>query len=137
MSSDPTFGRQRADELLRQNGFPVHDVVPGVWKTGLRGASATFQLWVSDEGDFVRFAIAPLVRRPAREAKRSALHRFLLRLNPGVRMTRFALSPEGDVELIVDFSAAHLDAAEFRDCLDALLYYADRNYPVLAQLCRD
>lgn len=134
---DPAFGRASADELLRQGGFPVHDVVPGVWKTGLRGASATFPLWVSDEGAFVRFAIAPLVRRPARDDKRPPLHRHLLRLNADVRMTRFALSPEGDVELLLDFPAAHLDAVEFRDCLDALLYYADRNYPVLAQLCRE
>lgn len=137
MSNDPSFGRKRAEELLRQSGFPVHDVVPGVWKTGLRGASATFQLWVSDEGDFVRFAIAPLVRRPSLPEKRAALHLHLLRLNPGIRMTRYALSPEGDVELLVDFPSAHLDAAEFRDCLDALLYYADRSYPTLAQLCRE
>ena len=135
--AEPTFGRERADELLRQSGFPVHDVAPGVWKTGLRGATATFQLWVSDEGDFVRFAIAPLIRCPRRPEHAPRLHEHLLRLNPNVRMTRFALSPEGDVELIADFPAAHLDATEFRDCLDALRYYADRAYPVLAALCRD
>ena len=113
MSGSATFGRQRADELLRQSGFPVHDVAPGVWKTGLRGANATFQLWVSDEGDFVRFAIAPLLRKPAREEQVSRLHDHLLRLNPTVRMARFALSPEGDVELITDFPSAHLDAEPF------------------------
>jgi hypothetical protein len=137
MSEAPGFGRQRADDLLRQSGFPVHHVAPGVWKTGLRGANATFQLWVSDEGSFIRFAIAPFLKKPVRPENRPALHRQLLELNPSIRMTRFALSPDGDVELIVDFPAAHLDESEFRDCLDALLYYADRNYPVLAPLCRE
>jgi hypothetical protein len=134
--SGAALPRERIQALLERGGWPVVDIAPGVWRTALRGETVTFQVWVSDEGDFVRFAIAPMLRCPRSEARVPLLHDKLLRLTPAVRMARFALSPEGDVELIADYPTAHLDAPAFRDCLDTLLYYADRHYPALAAICR-
>jgi len=114
----------------------LQTVAPGVWRAELRGQVVSFPLWVSDEDGFVRFVISPFLPAPKTPERTAMLSERLLRLNPTIRMARFAVTPAGEVELLADQLAVHIDGAEVRDCLDALLYYADRYYGLLATVAR-
>jgi len=128
--------RRDLEASLRRFAGTVQAVAPGVWRADLRGQSVPFPLWVSDEGDFVRFVISPLLVGPKSGAQVKVVHDRLLRLNPAIRMVRFAVTPDGEIELMADQPASCLEPSEVRDCLDGLLYYADRYYGILAALCR-
>jgi len=128
--------RRDLEASLRRFTGAVQSVAPGVWRADLRGQSVSFPLWVSDEGDFVRFVISPLLSGPKSGDRAMDVHDKLLRLNPTIRMARFAVTPDGEIELMADQPMAFLDPSEVRDCLDGLLYYADRYYGILSALCR-
>ena len=127
--------RRDVAEILRRAAGPVQSVAPGVWKADLLGQTVAFPLWVSDEGDFVRLVISPLLPGAKGPDQAAVVHDRLLRLNLTIRMARFAVTPDGEIELIADQPTTYLDAGELRDCLDGLLYYADRYYGLLSALC--
>lgn len=136
ISPSGSSDRRGIEEMLRRCALGVQGVAPGVWRAELRGHTVPFPLWVSDEGQLVRLVISPLLVGPKDFERGPALHDRLLRLNLSIRMARFAVTPGGDVELMTEMVAAHIDAGELSDCVRGLLYYADRYFGQLAALCR-
>jgi hypothetical protein len=81
-----------------------------------------FDLYVAQREDWIHFAVSPLTPRPL-EACQDALYAALLRLNGTIRLVRFGVDDEGDVNLLADLPAAAVDFATFAAVLDALVYY--------------
>lgn len=81
-----------------------------------------FDLYVAQREDWLHFAVSPLIPRPL-EACEDALYAGLLRLNGSVRLVRFGVDDEGDVNLLADLPIAAVNFAAFAAVLDALVYY--------------
>lgn len=95
-----------------------------------------FDLYVMVVEDWVHFAVTPFL--PAiPEAQRQRLYASMLKLNQQMRMLRFALDGDGDVSLIADVPARHLNDAYFGRILEAFVYYADRLAAELRRMSTD
>ncbi len=80
----------------------------GIWRTTFAVESEEdFDLYVMVSEDWVHFAVSPFVAAapPGSEAR---VYAILLRLNQELRLARFALDGDGDINLLVDLPASAL-----------------------------
>jgi hypothetical protein len=91
-------------------------VEPGIWRTTFAVTSEEeFDLYVVLTEDWLHFAVSPLlVTRDWR--RRRACHCTLLKLNQELRMARFALDADGDVNLLADLPLSSADASTLARC---------------------
>ena len=94
-------------------------------RTGFRGDTGVFRIYVRLVENWVFFSIAPFVVAPRDPECERKLHRFLLRKNYEMNIAKFTVDEDGDVILTVELPTASLDYSEFADALGALAYYAD------------
>ncbi len=112
--------------LFEQNDWGYTAVEAGVWRTTFAVSSdEEFDLYVVLADDWLHFAVSPLLTTGAL-TNPARFQRTLLKLNQELRMARFALDADGDVNLLADLPLDLVDAARFGQVLDLLVFYADR-----------
>jgi hypothetical protein len=123
--------------LFEQNDWACAVVEPGIWRTTFAVTSEEeFDLYVVLAEDWLHFAVSPLlVTRDLAAPARLPL--ALLKLNQELRMARFALDADGDVNLLADLPLSSADAVHFGQVLDLLVFYADRLVAELRRMATD
>lgn len=81
-----------------------------------------FDLYVASASDWLHFAISPFAPRPRPECA-PALHLALLELNQQMRLVRFAVDEDGDVNMLADLPQSAISFASFAAVLDTMVYY--------------
>lgn len=123
--------------LFEQNDWGYEAVEPGVWRTTFAVASdEEFDLYVLLAEDWLHFAVSPFVATGMLAAP-ERLPPLLLKLNQELRMARFAIDADADVNLLADLRLAGIDAARFGQVLDLLVFYADRLAAELRRVADD
>lgn len=119
---------------FRHYGWTCEEVEPGVWhSTFAVEAGEAYDLYVLAADDRVQLAVSPLF--PSTFAGMTdRMQRVLLHMNQDLRLVRLALDADGDVNLLADLPAAHINAALFGQALELLAYYASELAPQLRQL---
>lgn len=111
---------------FQRGGWAAEELEPGVWRTTFATENEEdFDLYVLLAEDWVHFAVSPLLpvtgdRDPAR------LHAALLRLNQELRLARFAVDGDGDVNLLADLPLERISYAVFNAALELLVHYTNR-----------
>ena len=119
-------------------GWTCEEVDPGVWHSSFAVETgsepgAIYDLYVLAADDWVQVAVSPLyvtsfVAVPQR------LLLFLLHTNQDLRLARLALDADGDVNLLIDVPAQHINAELFEQVLELLAYYASELGPQLRSI---
>jgi hypothetical protein len=123
--------------LFAQNDWAAELVEPGVWRTTFAVENEEeFDLYVVLTEDWLHFAVSPFVATGGLAAA-ARLPRALLQLNQELRMARFALDADGDVNLLADLPLSSADASHFSQVLDLLVFYADRLAADLRRMAAD
>lgn len=84
-----------------------------------------FDLYVAVADDWLHFAISPFAPRPRPECT-TALYKALLELNQQMRMVRFTVDEDGDVNLLADLPQSDISFAGFAAVLDTMVYYTEQ-----------
>jgi hypothetical protein len=84
-----------------------------------------FDLYVATADDWLHFAISPFAPRPRPECT-AALYKALLELNQQMRMVRFTVDEDGDVNLLADLPQSDISYAGFAAVLDTMVYYTEQ-----------
>ena len=84
-----------------------------------------FDLYVAAADDWLHFAISPFAPRPRPECT-AALYKALLGLNQQMRLVRFAIDEDGDVNLLADLPQSDINFAGFAAVLDTMVYYTEQ-----------
>ena len=131
-----TVDAETIARLLEEGGWTCSQIDAGVWRGRFRGSDDVFPyiIRVDEERRLLSFAIVPFLHSPQDERVAAALYTRLLQLNQVLLMAKFSIDDDLDVVLSVDYPTSHLDESEFRDCLDALFYYADAHHDELTRL---
>ena len=116
------------DSFFEQYGWTFERSGDDTWRTGFRGDTSSFRIFVKVTEHWVFFTIAPLVIAPKDEELTRRLHWHLLRLNRDINMAKFCIDSDSDVVLTVELPTENLDYSEFSDALGALSHYADDTY---------
>ena len=121
--------------FFRHYGWTCEEVDPGVWHSSFAvetvGDPRTiYDLYVLAADDWVQVAISPLYAA-AYTAMPQRLLSFLLHTNQDLRLARLALDADGDVNLLIDVPAQHINAELFGQVLELLAYYASELGPQL------
>ena len=112
--------------LFDQNDWGCEVVEADVWRTTFAIASEEeFDLYVLLAEDWLHFAVSPWLTT-ATAGVSARLLRALLKLNQELRVARFALDADDDVNLLADLPLAAADATRFGETLDLLVFYTDR-----------
>ncbi len=123
---------------FRHYGWTCDEVDPGVWhsvfavETG-RETGEVYDLYVLAADDWVQLAVSPLYT-PSFRAVPERILSFLLHTNQDLRLARLALDADGDVNLLVDVPAQHINAEMFGQVLELLAYYASELGPQLRSI---
>lgn len=84
-----------------------------------------FDLYVAAADDWLHFAISPFAPRPRPECT-AALYKALLGLNQQMRLVRFTIDEDGDVNLLADLPQSDISYAGFATVLDTMVYYTEQ-----------
>lgn len=123
--------------LFAQNDWAAELVEPGVWRTTFAVESEEeFDLYVVLAEDWLHLAVSPFVAT-GKLAAAARLPRSLLQLNQELRMARFALDADGDVNLLVDLPLSSVNAEHFGQVLDLFVFYTDRLAAELRRMASD
>jgi len=105
---------------------------PRVFRTGFRGSTGPYDVWLKVTETWVYFAINPYVPKP--EAGHGpCLLEAILKANHDLNLAKFALDEDGDVLLSVELPAEDFCYSHFADALTALSHYADDYRPRLEE----
>ncbi len=123
--------------LLTESGWPCDRINEDTWRSRFKTKKASFHFFVhvSPQG-WLNFAVVPFLRSPEEAEQADVLYQRLLELNHSLLMAKFSIDDDLDVVLSVEYPVADLDRSEFRDALNALVFYADKHYEELAKLVR-
>jgi hypothetical protein len=83
-----------------------------------------FDLYVLLADDWLHMAVSPFLPRVA-ATQAAELHTKLLQLNQQMKLVRFGLDDDGDVNLLVDLPVPGLSYALFAQAMNALIYYTN------------
>lgn len=96
---------------------------PAIWRSRFAGQEdEDFDLYVMQAEDWIHFAVSPFLPRSRPECA-ERLHQSLLRLNQQMRLARFGLDEDGDVNLLADLPSHNLAYERFALALDTLVHY--------------
>jgi hypothetical protein len=120
--------------LFARHDWPYEELEPSVWHSSFAAEDkAVYHLYVRAAGDWVQFAVSPLVAAQGTGDASGGLHALLLRMNQDLRLARLALDADGDVNLLADLPAAGINATSFGQALEVLAFYAGEIGPQLRQ----
>ncbi len=124
--------------FFRHYGWTCDEVDPGVWHSAFavetgRETGEVYDLYVLAADDWVQLAVSPLYT-PSFRAVPERILSFLLHTNQDLRLARLALDADGDVNLLVDVPAQHINAEMFGQVLELLAYYASELGPQLRSI---
>ncbi len=112
--------------LFDRYEWSYQQVDDGIWRTTFATErEEDFDLYVAHSDDWIHFAVSPFTPPPRQECT-AQLYRALLQLNQQMRLVRFAMDADGDVNLLADLPAARLDYATFATVMDTLVHYTER-----------
>lgn len=114
------------EEVLHAGGWPIELLEPGLWRSAYEGKTGPQRFFVRLTDAWIFFTVAPYLASSRSPARRLKLYQRLLELNREMNLAKFALDPDGDVVLTVEFPTLHLDPGEVEAGLAILAYYADR-----------
>ena len=123
---------------FRHYGWTCDEVDPGVWRSAFavetgRETGEVYDLYVLAADDWVQLAVSPLYT-PSLRAVPERMLSFLLHTNQDLRLARLALDADGDVNLLVDLPAQHINAEMFGQVLELLAYYTSELGPQLRSI---
>jgi hypothetical protein len=126
---------------FRHYGWTCEEVDPEVWHSTFTVETGgepgdVYELYVLAADDWVQLAVSPLYATSF-VAVPERLLAFLLHTNQDLRLARLALDAEGDVNLLVDLPAQHINAEMFGQVLELLAYYASELGPQLRSIDGD
>src|SRR5215212_6643191 len=118
---------------FRHYDWSCEEVEPGVWhSTFAIPAGDPYDLYVLAADDWVQIAVSPLFITTLGDIT-ERLPTVLLHLNQDLRLARLALDADGDVNLLADLPAEHINIALFGQVLELMAYYASELAPQLRQ----
>lgn len=123
---------------FRHYGWTCEEVDPGVWHSTFAVETDgepgdVYDLYVLAADDWVQVAVSPLYATSF-VAVPERLLSFLLHTNQDLRLARLALDADGDVNLLADLPAPHINAELFGQVLELMAYYASELAPQLRSL---
>ncbi len=107
------------------------------WFTAFKAKTTNFPIFVYLTDHFLVFTISPVVNAPEDEGCRVNLHTHLLRLNYIVRLAKFSLDEEDNVELSAEIPLEGLEYESFADGLNAISHTADMFHLELLNISQD
>jgi hypothetical protein len=124
--------------FFRHYGWTCEEIDPGVWHSSFAveaggDSQSIYDLYVLAADDWVQVAVSPLYAA-SYTAMPERLLSFLLHTNQDLRLARLALDADGDVNLLVDVPAQHINAELFGQVLELLAYYAGELGPQLRSI---
>jgi hypothetical protein len=97
-----------------------------IWRTTFATErEEDFDLYVAHSDDWIHFAVSPFTPLPQSQC-RPNLYKALVELNQQIRLARFGVDADGDVNLLVDLPAAIMNYDTFATVLDTLVYYTQQ-----------
>jgi hypothetical protein len=97
-----------------------------IWRTSFGTEQEDdFDLYVALGDEWIHFAVSPFTPPPKEECI-PQLQRTLLQLNQQLRLARFAVDEDGDVNLLADLPSPAFDYTAFATAMDTLVYYTHR-----------
>jgi hypothetical protein len=115
-------------------GWAYEEIEPGVWRSTFASeAEEDFDLYVLVADEWVHFAVSPLLPHMP-DTDMSRLHTTLLHLNQELRLARFGVDDDGDVNLLAELPLARISFATFGQTLELLVYYAGQLAPELRRV---
>lgn len=126
------------ESYFQHYGWTCEEIDPGVWHSSFAveargGPGDIYDLYVLAADDWVQVAVSPLYAA-AYTAVSERLLSFLLHTNQDLRLARLALDADGDVNLLVDVPAQHINAELFGQVLELLAYYTSELGPQLRSI---
>lgn len=125
--------------LFGHYGWTCEEVDPGVWHSAFtvetgREPGDVYDLYVLVADDWVQLAVSPLYA-PSFGVVPERLLSFLLHTNQDLRLARLlVLDADGDVNLLVDVPAQHINVETFGQVLELLAYYTSELGPQLRSI---
>jgi hypothetical protein len=122
---------------FRHYGWTCEEVEPGVWhSTFTIETGDSYDLFVLAADDWVQIAVSPLFPTSIGDVT-ERLQSVLLHVNQDLRLARLALDGDGDVNLLADLPAEHINMAMFGQVLELMAYYANELAPQLRQVAAE
>lgn len=114
----------KVDGYFIELEWPFERLDEGLWRTAYPGDLQVHHIFVStDDPQWLSLRSKVADAPPA--AAQPLLYAHLLRLNALVPMTKFGISPTGEVFAYADFPTADLDFSEFRTAVRNLVNHVD------------
>jgi hypothetical protein len=100
-----------------------------VWRTSFgTEREEDFDIYIARSAEWIHFAVSPFTPLPKQECL-PQLHATLLQLNQQIRLARFAVDEDGDVNLLADLPVSAFDYSSFATAMDTLVHYTQRLSP--------
>lgn len=109
--------------FLDRYEWAYEQVDEAIWRASFATENdEDFDLYIAQGDDWVHFAVTPFTPLPD-PACEAQLYTALLRLNGHLRLARFAVDEDGDVNLLIDLPQVGLDYVAFAVAMDTAVYY--------------
>ena len=120
-----------------RHDWSAEEVEPGIWRSSFATeAEEDFDLYVLVADDWAHFVVSPFLAR-FEGADMTRLYAILLRLNQELRLARFALDGDGDINLLADLQLDRLDYAAFSQIIEFMVACTDRLAGELRRVARE
>jgi hypothetical protein len=97
-----------------------------IWRTSFATEhDEDFDIYVARSHEWIHFAVSPFTPPPRQECQ-AQLYNTLLHLNQQLRLVRFAVDEDGDVNLLADLPATNFDYSLFAATMDSLVHYTQQ-----------
>lgn len=115
---------EKVDGYFIELEWPFERLDDGLWRTAYPGDMQIHQVFVSTD-DPQWLSLRTMVAEAPPSAAQNLLYAHLLRLNALIPMTKFGISPTGEVYAYADLPTADLDFSEFRTAVRSLVNHVD------------
>jgi hypothetical protein len=120
-----------------RHDWTAEEVEPGIWRSSFATeAEEDFDLYVLVADDWAHFVVSPFLAR-FEGADMTRLYAILLRLNQELRLARFALDGDGDVNLLADLHLSMLSYVTFSRVIELIVACTDRLAGELRRVARE
>jgi hypothetical protein len=128
---------QTIERFFAKYQWSFETISDGVWRTGFKGESGFFTIYMRLTDTWLYMTISPFVPAPQLEKARIHTMEAMLNFNREMNLAKFVLDEDEDVTLTVELPISALRYEVFSEGLTALAYYADDIYPDMLELAQD